>query len=150
MYTTHEREVVIGWANWLNTMNWHFFSTFSTAYPLSANSARKAMERLYSLVKLKYGDARIFWVAEPFDSKYGYHTHALVHFNNPMENSKELLNKAWQTVTKGKGGKEYNHTVLMPYDKSLGANYYILKYMTRNNAGYDILGETNSLIITNN
>ena len=103
-------------------------------------AARRAMARLYSFLKEKYGNVRIFWVAEPFDTKYGYHTHALVYIEHYLaRNMKALLNKAWQVVTGGGGGKKYNNTVLKQYDEKLGANYYVAKYMMRNNADYDIL-----------
>lgn len=128
------------YANWLNTMEWQFFCTFSTRYDMSVKSARRAMERLQNFITVNYGKARIFWVAEPFDTKYGYHTHALLYIEKPIGKSlKTLIHKAWQVVSKGKGGKENNHTTLKQYNKELGANYYVSKYMLRKNADYDFL-----------
>ena len=101
--------------------------------------ARRAMERLYNFLKENYGNVRIFWVAEPFDARHGYHTHALVYLDQPIGRSlRTLLRKAWQIVTKGNGGKENNHTVLKPYEEEKGARFYVSKYMLRKDADYDI------------
>jgi hypothetical protein len=133
-------EVNIEYADWLNTMEWGYYCTLTTRYSLSMKAARRAAERLNSYLQKHIGGIRLFWVSEPFDTKYSYHIHALLHFSNPaLKNAIALIKKAWQVVTKGKGGKEYNNTVIQPYDKELGANYYISKYMTRFNADYDIL-----------
>jgi hypothetical protein len=106
---------------------------------MSVKSARRAAERLYSHLQKHIGNVRVFWVAEPFDTKYGYHLHALIHIGNPvLSGAIELIKKAWQVVTKGKGGKGYNNTVIEPYKKELGANYYVSKYMLRHNSDYDI------------
>lgn len=130
----------IAFAEWLNTMPWGFYCTLTTRYSMSVRSARRAIERFHSNLQKRLGGIRLFWVAEPFDTKYSYHLHALIKVSNPkVKNVIELLKKAWQVVTKGKGGKEYNNTVIQPYKSKLGANFYVSKYMMRNNADYDIL-----------
>jgi hypothetical protein len=102
-------------------------------------SSRRAMERLHSHLSTYYGKVTLFWVAEPFDTKYGYHTHALIYVENPLVKSvKALIMNAWQVVSSGKGGKSSNHTVLKHYDKKLGGNYYVAKYMFNKNADYDL------------
>ena len=79
----------------------------------------------------------IFWVAEPFDTKYSYHLHALLKVpGKPASNAAYYIKKAWQVVSKGKYGKEYNFTVIKPYDANLGGNYYVAKYLHRYNAEY--------------
>ncbi len=133
----------IAYADFLNTMTWDCFCTLSTKYSLTMNQARRAADRLHSFLNTKYGNARIFWVAEPFDSRVGYHIHALVSISpsSIVKDIAEVIKKAWQVVTKGGNGKSYNNTVIRPYDSNLGANYYVSKYMLKNNADYDILLE---------
>ena len=131
---------VVDYAEWLNKMKWQFYCTFTTRYSMSMKSARRAMERLHSHLSSHYGKVTLFWVAEPFDTKYGYHTHALIFVENQLVKSlKALIMNAWQVVSSGKGGKLSNHTVLKPYDKKLGANFYVAKYMFSKNADYDVL-----------
>lgn len=135
------------YAEWLNTIEWGYYCTFTTRYSMTVRAARRAVERLFNHLQKKIGGIQLFWVAEPFDTKYGYHIHALIHFTNPtIQGAIELIKKAWQVVTKGKGGKEYNNTVIEPYVKGLGANYYVSKYMMRNNADYDIMTGYNSKV----
>lgn len=132
-------EIIIAYADWLNSMDWGFYCTLTTRYSMSVKSARRSAERLYSHLQKNIGGIRLFWVAEPFDAKYGYHIHALIHFVNPiLYDAKELIKKAWQVISKGKGGKEYNNTVIQPYKSELGANYYVSKYVLRNNSDFDI------------
>lgn len=141
-------QISIQYANWLNRQDWGFYCTLTTRYPLSMRAARRAAERLYSYLQKRIGGLKLFWVAEPFDAKNGYHIHALLNFNNPvLKNARELIKKAWQVVTKGKGGKEYNNTVIQPYNKELGANYYVSKYMMRDNSDYDIHVSSETILV---
>ena len=136
----NQTAITIEYANMLDKMEWDFFCTFTTRYSMTMKQARRAMERLHSFISDKHGKASLFWVAEPFDTRQGYHTHALVHFAHPLgKKMKAALRKAWQIVSKGKGGKENNFTDLKPYDKKLGARFYVSKYMLKKNADYDIL-----------
>ena len=94
---------------YIDKIDWTFYCTFSTRYPLTLKLARTYMERLHIFleVNLKLCN-NIFWVAEPFDSKYGYHIHTVVKLNcDYPHNNAEILNKAWQIVTKGSNGKRY-------------------------------------------
>jgi hypothetical protein len=131
----------IEYGNWLNTMDWNCFCTLSTSYFLTMKQARRAADRLHSFLNTNYGNAKIFWVAEPFDSNVGCHVHALVSFNSSsvIKDMVSIIKRAWQVVTKGNRGKKHNHTVIRPYESSLGANFYVSKYMLRNNSDYDIL-----------
>ena len=81
----------------------------------------------------------IFWVAEPFDTKYGCHLHALVQVKGKLPNTITHIKNAWQVVSKGKGLKEYNNTTIKDYDPLKGGNFYIAKYLFKNNADYDLI-----------
>jgi hypothetical protein len=132
--------IVKNYGVFINSFPWDYFCTFTTRYPLSMNAARKAMARLHSSLKSNYGCCQLFWTAEPFDSNYGYHIHALIKFSElQSRNMEPLIKKSWQVVSKGRGQKEYNNTTIKPYDSTMGGNYYVAKYLSRDNADYDIL-----------
>lgn len=126
------------YAEWLDKQNWDHFCTFTTKYPMTMKGARRSMERLGNFTK-QFGDVKLFWVAEPFDTKTSYHTHALMKLDcsNNLDTEK-IIRNSWQIVSKGKGGKEYNNTIIKPYEVGLGAHYYITKYISRKNADYDL------------
>lgn len=130
----------IEYATWIDTLKWDSYCTFTTRYPLSKFSARKFMERLHEFISKEYPQVKIFWIAEPNDTKYGYHLHALINLNeSEIVNADRFIKKAWQVVSNGKGGKEYNNTVIKPYIKGLGGNFYVSEYILRYNSDYDIL-----------
>ena len=127
------------YGNWLNSEQWDYYCTFTTRYQLTLKAARRSMEKLHSLISMKYGFApKLFWVAEPFDTKYGCHVHALIEVHNKLLTNKTDIRNAWQVVSKGKGLKEYNNTTIKDYDNLKGGHFYLSKYLQRSNADYDI------------
>lgn len=132
------KSMAVIYGEWLNTMEWDFYCTFTTRYSMSREAARNSMYRLNNFLTEQYCfKPTIFWVAEPFDTKYGYHLHALLKVQGkPTSNLAHYIKKAWQIVSKGKYGKEYNFTVIKPYDANLGGNYYVAKYLHRYDSDY--------------
>jgi hypothetical protein len=129
------------YGNFLGQTNWTFYCTLSTTYPLSVKSAQRCIERTHEQLQTNYNlKTQIYWVAEPFDSNYGFHLHCLVKFdsNEPYKHKKELI-KAWEIVTKGSYGKKYNWTSIAPYDSNLGGRYYVVKWISRNDIEYGFL-----------
>lgn len=130
------------WADWINTMDWNYYCTFTTRYPLSLKSARRLMERFYSFIKKSNNKVKLFWVAEPFDLNVGYHLHALIDISDSNSditpNHFLTIKNVWQLLSKGGKGKENNYTVIKPYNKKLGGNYYVAKYMMQRDADYDL------------
>lgn len=127
------------YANWLNTLEWGFYCTFTTDYQLSLKSSRRVMDRLFSFIKNYNDEVRLFWVAEPFAGSLSYHIHALVHISNTINNSNNfnILKEAWHTVSKSRNKR--NYAVIKNYNKKLGANFYVSKYISKKNTDYDIL-----------
>ena len=80
-----------------------------------------------------------FWVAEPFDTKYGCHLHALIYLGNKKLTSISDIKDAWQIVSKGKGQKEYNNTTIKDYIPNKGGHFYFAKYLHLPNTDYDII-----------
>lgn len=136
-----KKSMIDAYGNWLSSHRWTHFCTFTTRYKLSVNAARKSMERLHSFLTKQWGlKIKLFWVAEPFDTQYSYHLHALIEIaGKALSQFSYYIKKAWQIVSRGKGGKEYNFTVIKRYKPKLGANFYVSKYLQRQNADYDFI-----------
>lgn len=156
------------YAEWIGSFDWDHFVTFTTGYKMTLASARRAMKRVHSIYNTNtYGDPiivggmRMFWVAEPFDVKEGYHTHALtyyydreLHLMSHMGVSQDFfeLRRAWQQAvgTEVFGNKrEWNYVTdqaeyktggaridIQRYQKDLGANHYVAKYLFKHRADY--------------
>lgn len=133
------KSLVQAYGNWLNTLTWDYYCTFTTRYQMTVKSARRTMIKLHNHLNERYNcSAKVFWVAEPFDTKYGCHLHALIEVENKTSVTKIDLKNAWQVVSKGKGKKEYNNTTIKEYDKNKGGHFYFSKYLHRQGIDYDI------------
>jgi hypothetical protein len=132
---------IIEYGKFLDKSSWTFFCTFSTHYPLSLKSSRSSIQRFHCFLKQNMNlENSIFWIAEPFESRYGYHIHALVKIFAPEpEIYKPKLIKAWQIVTNGAKNNSYNWTNISPYIPELGANFYLTKYIGRADIDYDLI-----------
>ena len=127
-------------SEWLGKFTWSFWSTFTTRRELTPNSARRAMALLGDILKEQGYDYRIFWAAEPYDTKEGQHLHALVHFEGIeqlTDNSTyfEALRKAWHTAIGDIHARQYH----AKYNSELGAKYYVAKYISKKLCDYDML-----------
>jgi hypothetical protein len=128
------------YGNWLNSIHWDFYCTFTTRYPMGVDSARRTMDRLQSILERKYNEKpTIFWAAEPFDTKYGCHVHALIEIKSKTPQTIKHIKDAWQIASNCKRLREYNNTTIKPYDPLLGGHFYVSKYIHRFNADYNIL-----------
>ena len=129
------------YGKYLGLTDWTFYCTLSTHYSLRVKSAQRYIEKTHEQLEHNFNlKTQMYWVAEPFDSKYGFHIHCLVKFSckDPLEHKKDLI-KAWQRVTKGKNGKKYNWTNIVPYDPKLGGKFYVVKGIGRNDVEYGFL-----------
>lgn len=133
-----KKTLSVEYGDWLNTFQWHYYCTFTTRYQLSKPAARRSMARLQEVLYQQYMDKpTIFWVAEPFDTRYGCHLHALLHIKGKVPQTITHIKNAWQIVSKGKGLKEYNNTTIKEYDPKLGGHYYVSKYLFKPYSDYD-------------
>jgi hypothetical protein len=138
-----ENNISNEYAQFLNSQEWDYYLTLTTRYQMSIKSARRAAERLFSRIEERHGGSKLFWAAEPFDSKESYHLHGLIHFNNrnigESNAAFHIIKDAWQIVSKGGVGIESNYTLCKRYVKDLGAHYYVGKYIQKRHSDYDIL-----------
>jgi hypothetical protein len=106
------------------------------------------MERWYDGFRTE--GSRLFWVAEKFECKDGFHAHGLLYVPNPDETLFLRLIDHWQLATGNKAiaiekakiqwdKEKWNALNLKRYDKKRGAGGYCAKYVFKNDADYDLL-----------
>lgn len=127
------------YGKWLGQYDWDYFCTFTTRYQLTLPSARRLMWRFWDMKELKtFRSSRLFWAAEPFDTRVGYHTHALLKVPEgmPFKMLTEIYQVAAGNVSLSKS--DWHRVQFKPYNKNLGATYYCGKYITKRLADYDM------------
>lgn len=68
-----------------------WFATLTTQYTLTLPSARRAAQRFVDVAKRKQHKIAVFWFAEKYEAKDGYHLHALVSSTA----TRKELNELW-------------------------------------------------------
>lgn len=132
------------WSEYLETIPWNYFATFTTPYEMTLNSARRLMEKYHSAMNIKGRDDWMFWVAEKFKLKDGYHLHALIKTELPWD--KDNLWLLWQDKSVYKGqkskradGKIFNRADIRHRDFNKSAGTYLCKYLLKSTTDFDIL-----------
>lgn len=127
------------WAALIEPHNPAYFCTFTTKHTLTLNSARTAMGVYFrKLRELCTEEERLFffWVAERFELKDGYHTHALLSVPDTFKVGQgfKTLTKAWQHAS----GTKQARTHFSPMRKQIDAVRYCTKYVSKENADWDV------------
>jgi hypothetical protein len=135
-------------SGWMGGMDWTFFATLTTHYPMTLKSARRLAERTHtSWSKMTAGDCRMLWVAERNELRDGHHLHALVAVPDAFRapHLHHALCEAYQAmagtgtverIDKATGKAKYtqwSRIDLQRYDKRRNASGYLTKYMTKAN-----------------
>jgi hypothetical protein len=138
-YTTKEADVMNSWGEFLNSVDWSIYGTFTTPYRTTKGSARRKMEHLYANLPNKYvGETTMFWVAEPFSDRHRFHMHALIRINEQEELIKSSILKAWHQVSRPSGYQSRKLAVVEMYDRQKGARFYIAKHLNKAYIDYDL------------
>lgn len=115
-------------AGFLSSIDFSHFCTFTTRKPVSIAATRRIAEA----VGLQFDAGRLttmFWAAEEFDVREGYHFHALLKTPyHPMD----IFN--WYYPRYGRCQIIHNADP----DRRHSASYYCSKYVTKRLADYDI------------
>lgn len=147
------------YADWINSQDWHFFCTFTTGYELTMKSARRLMDRTHDHWKKYLNECTLFWVAEPFEVRDGYHTHGILRVPPNLITTKGTLQSfhhknlidiyqqmCGALVTKNSKGKltfdSWHRIELAKFDNRKNAGAYATKYITKSQYGktdYDLL-----------
>jgi len=124
------------YANWIASYPWTWFVTFTTPYELTLKSARRAMERYFTHTSnLTLNPQMLFWVAEPFECKDGYHTHGLFYSDITFKKAVE----AYQITSAAKRHGNYARIHLSRYNPRKAAARYCAKYLLKRYSDYDLL-----------
>jgi len=129
-----------GYVSYLETIEWDFWITGTTNYALTLPSARRLMDRFHNNMKRYSGtlfrdELKIWWVAEPFDLRYGYHLHFLMEAK-PEPRFKEIYT-LWNYACKRSEG--HHRCQAERYKPGKGAGAYCAKYILKRNSDYDLL-----------
>jgi len=131
---------VEAWGSYLDHRQWQLWTTLTTGRELTLPGARRSINKLSQYLKENNYPAEIFWAAEPFDLKEGYHLHSLIRFqdiecgqdNKPHYNA---LVKGWRQITGDTTARIYSER----YKQDKGAHYYVGKYISKSRCDYDII-----------
>lgn len=132
------------WSEYLEEIPWTYFATFTTPYEMSLRSARRIMDKYHRKMTIEGRDDWIFWAAEKFKLKDGYHLHALIKTEFPW--TRENLWLLWQDVSvypgqksKRDDGNVFNRCDVQKRDFKKKAGSYICKYLTKSVSDFDFL-----------
>jgi hypothetical protein len=137
------------YVKYLETLPWTYFLTGSTRYELTLKSSRRLAERWFDAIKSE--GAILFWVAEKFECKDGFHIHGLLSVPKEDHYTFNQLIDHWQLATGNKAisvgndrkiewdKAKWNALNLKRYDKKRGAGGYCAKYVFKRDADYDLL-----------
>lgn len=145
---------------WLNSFKWTHFVTLTTPYELTLKSSRRLAERFHAKLKEHHFEPILFWVAEKYEVKDGYHLHALLKLNKELEDYEYVfITEIYQVIsgtmklkdvltpTKDENGKKiykkWSRIDLQKYKAGKDGSAYVTKYVMKENmrhqSEYDIL-----------
>lgn len=112
-------------AGYLDSLDFDYFCTFTTRKPVSVAATRRIAERVAGRFACGI-DNSMFWAAEKFDVREGFHFHA-------------LMKMKWVTPTDVWGWyfPRYGRCQIKPSD-GVAASVYCAKYVTKKVTDYDI------------
>lgn len=114
------------YAEFLDSIPWDYFCTFTTPYELTLKSARRLSNRIARTINIPRA-GKMFWGAEKFECKDGYHLHALI--NSPVP--KHVL---WEWYF-----EKYGRNSITNYDSGKSGSYYVTKYISKELSDWDII-----------
>lgn len=137
-YSNREVTLIRAWGEWIESMNWTYFCTLTTPYPLTLTGARFKMDKFIELIQGKTeSKLSAFWVAETFKSS-NYHVHALIAVPVFAIDQFELKNCWISSCGNSKRGN-LNKSQIDIYEKGKGAYLYTVKYLMRSDVDYEII-----------
>lgn len=117
----------------------------TTPYELTLGGARRLSERFYDRATSHVFDgtpSKMFWVAEKFEAKDGFHTHGLIDYDSnifPAGNGWEVLTETYQITSGARKRGQRFRVQFARYDKKRAAGKYCAKYLLKECADFDML-----------
>ena len=126
----HNIDIVKSYGEWLGQTEWDYFSTFTYRYDIKKNQNERLMRGLRENLNSSTLSPLIFYVTEYTNYSYNTHNHMLIKGDGVKDRvesyfrDKNLL---------------YGNVVHYPYKKSLGANYYVTKFIGSDKTDWDVI-----------
>ena len=141
-FVTQPRMLTSAVSQFLDTWKWDYFVTFTTDYELSLKSCRRLMVNYaarLNLFNLSHGmpddPTLLAWFCEANPNRGGHHIHALL--KTPIGVQDQF--QEWQKVSGSQWPKgQANRVRSEAYIRTLGASYYVSKYVTKEFCEWDI------------
>jgi hypothetical protein len=121
-------------SEFIDKMEWNYFATLTTSYEQTMKSARRCVERFHEKLN-NSGSTTLFFAAEPYDVKDGYHVHALIKTDIDFQNIVEC----YQVTSGGHKVGIHQRINLQKFRQGEGAAMYCAKYITKRLSDWDIL-----------
>ncbi|MEH6706025.1 MAG: hypothetical protein V7691_14610 [Galbibacter orientalis] len=118
------------YGSWLSKENWDYFSTITFKHDIKPKRNESLMLRLETYLKGIGIKFKLFWVMEHTTNGYQTHNHLLIE----GDGVKEAVHKYF----KDKRLIDNRFVKHIPYEKELGASYYVSKYINQSNSKYGI------------
>ena len=117
-----------GFAGFLDVVDFDYFATFTTRKPIGLNATRRIAENVCRFLGADKGISSVFWAAEPFDVREGYHFHALI--KTPIHQM-EIYDYYFD--------RHGRCQIIVNRDPAVkrAASYYLTKYITKKCSDYD-------------
>ena len=123
---------------YLSGFEWDCFGCVRYAHKLQMNSVKISMERLGKKLATKYkeNEIRLFYAVEQNPDFSGYHAHFLLWSDS--ENKTELK-RFTENSLRGKSDEQTVNTYLEPFNPEEGGVVYVLKEISLNPDGFDLI-----------
>ncbi len=112
------------YGDWLGALPWDWYGTFTFAQPIYPDQAGHRYERWAELLQQELGWVMQHARALEWQRRGVVHFHALILGVRKQTNRKEWERK-WEEIGGG-------FAAIFPYDRELGAVYYLGKYLVKN------------------
>src|SRR4051812_7218681 len=126
------------YASFLEEKEWNYWCDFTTHYSLTLPACRSMMVEYFGI--LKPLQPTMFWVAERFKDKSGYHVHAILNLAKESAEVKSYGMKCysdlWQVVSRKK--KQHSRVGIEVFDRDRRWDSYITKGMWNKSLDYDL------------
>ena len=139
-------------AGFLDKISFDYFCTFTTRRPVSLYATRRIAEKVCDRVQAG-STSSVFWCAEEFDVRDGFHFHALMkmpghlkhtQYRDTLFHGREELKSQYQSFGKvdlfNWYHSRYGRCQIIDNrepDRQLAASHYVSKYVTKKITDYD-------------
>ena len=127
---SYNREQNRQYGEWLSQSEWDLFSTVTYKFNVNRRRNRQIMEGFTNSLNKKNIPHKVFWIMEDTSSGHQTHNHLLLEGDTVQYELDKYL--------KEKNLVDERFVKHIAYNASLGASHYVSKFISSENADYDI------------